>query len=75
MPRILIQGALPADRYYVLDCKICKSVIEFQAKEGKLVGDRDGDFLRFQCPVCQCEMFGYGQGNAKPAGDKRSTWS
>jgi ribosomal protein S27E len=65
MARVISRGSLPTERFYVLTCKNCQSLIEFQAREGKQEHDRDGSFIRFTCPVCLLELFGYGEGKTK----------
>lgn len=52
--KVLKQGQLPGDKKYRATCMNCKSEIEFQRKEAEWVADqREGDFLRVSCPVCQ----------------------
>ncbi len=54
MARIIKKGGLPEDKLVQVKCWKCRSVIEFQVKEGELRRDhRDGDYYDFKCPVCQ----------------------
>jgi hypothetical protein len=51
--RIIKRGKLPEDKNYEVTCLHCKSIIEFNKKEGQVVFDpRDGNFITFICPVC-----------------------
>lgn len=44
---------VPNDRVYQATCNNCKSVLEFKRSEAMYTSDqRDGDFLRVVCPVC-----------------------
>ena len=51
--KIIRRGTLPTEKVYEGTCNHCDTVVEFQAKEAKLVSDqRDGDYYEIQCPVC-----------------------
>jgi hypothetical protein len=46
----------PVRKPYQFTCKGCKSVLEVEAEDGRLVSDpRDGAAYVFKCPVCQIE--------------------
>lgn len=54
--KIIKQGKIPENKSHQWTCNNCKSVIESCLKEGKITYDqRDGDFVRFSCPVCLFE--------------------
>ena len=50
---IIRRGELPQERVYEAICSNCKTIFRFEEREAEKVSDqRDGDFLRIKCPVC-----------------------
>lgn len=55
--RVIKRGTPPSDRPYLVECRTCKSEIEFLRIEAKFTPDqRDGDYLTIKCPVCHDEI-------------------
>ena len=53
---IIARGKLPSEGEAEWTCRHCKSELRSKKSEGKLEHDqRDGDFVRCVCPVCQYE--------------------
>lgn len=53
--RVIKMGELPTETSYEFVCRSCKSTIIAKQHEGELVFDqRDGNFVRFVCPVEGC---------------------
>lgn len=51
--KIIQQGTLPELRPYRCECTHCRTVFEFLRSDAEYVSDqRDGDFLRIDCPFC-----------------------
>ena len=52
--RVIEKGIPKQDRPITATCRHCESKIEFRPSEVERVHDqRDGDFYRFDCPVCK----------------------
>lgn len=55
--KVIKRGMPPAEKPYHVECRSCRSEIEFTRMEAKFTPDqRDGDFLTITCPVCQDEI-------------------
>lgn len=55
--RIICQGSPPANIKYQFNCQNCSTVFEAEQREGEMVYDqRDGNFVKFNCPVCGFEI-------------------
>lgn len=53
MAKIIQRGPTHDDKKFRVTCTHCRSVIEYEGREGKPVSDqREGDALVFQCAVC-----------------------
>ncbi len=51
--KILKRGLPPEERSIKASCNNCKTVVSFKPLEAQYVPDqRDGDYLRIGCPVC-----------------------
>ncbi len=51
--KVIKRGEIPEAKPIHVDCRNCRSEIEFVPIEVKRVFDqRDGDFYQFECPVC-----------------------
>lgn len=58
--KIIKHGLLPEERVYRVTCIACKCVFDAEQSEGVYVSDqRDGDFVRFKCPTCNRDVYGY----------------
>ena len=54
--KIISRGERKEDRIYRIECNSCKTLFEFEYQEAKFQRDqRDGDFLKVECPVCKYE--------------------
>lgn len=54
---IVKRGQLPGDEVHECTCRNCRSVLRFKAGDVARVFDqRDGDFYRFKCPVCEQDV-------------------
>ena len=62
MARVLKKGAAPLKRLYEVECRHCNSLIEFRKSEGDDISDVTGITIRFTCPICYYDCFGYGSG-------------
>ncbi len=52
--KIIHLGSAPENRVHQAICYHCRSTVEFEQREAEHVNDqRDGDFLRIECPVCR----------------------
>lgn len=51
--RILSRGQRPEDTIHQGTCNTCGTRVEFTRAEGEITYDqRDGDFVRVNCPCC-----------------------
>lgn len=51
--KIISRGVPPSEAIHRATCTTCKTEVEFERKEGKMVYDqRDGDSVTVTCPVC-----------------------
>ena len=50
--KILKKGKVPADHTHIVTCKMCKTQFSFYRKEGTIVVEGDGDYVRVRCPLC-----------------------
>lgn len=59
--KIIKRGEVPApdsERVHEGTCHNCKTVIEFQQKEAKLLDDAHcGEYLAIACPVCDKTIY------------------
>jgi hypothetical protein len=56
---IIKRGTLPADKKLEWTCKYCDSVMLARISEGEARYSRNETLVRFICPVCQKEGWGY----------------
>lgn len=52
--RVIKRGILPSERKTEWTCGTCKSIVESTQNEGEYISDqREGDCVKFECPVCK----------------------
>jgi hypothetical protein len=55
--KIIHRGEDPATQPVLAQCSRCGTQIEFMPSEAQFVSDqRDGDFYRIGCPICNHEI-------------------
>src|ERR1700743_2284322 len=57
MVKIIIKNMAHDERVIQCQCDKCKSLLEYQVKEGIAGADKDGSYRVFTCPVCQRDIF------------------
>jgi len=56
--KIIQQGTLPEEITYRVDCSNCRTIFEFEQREGRVVYDqRDGNAVVINCPTCNKEVW------------------
>lgn len=51
--KIITRGRVPEERTYRFECTHCRTVFEAIQRECQYISDqRDGDCMRYNCPVC-----------------------
>lgn len=54
--KVISRGSLPEDQLYRTSCSNCKSVLEYQKKEARIVTDRNEIVYIIVCPVCSKDI-------------------
>jgi len=58
--KVIRKGTPPEETPIQVECRRCRSVLEFVPASVKRVFDqRDGDFYQFLCPVCGTTVTSY----------------
>mgnify|MGYP003600219204 FL=1 len=55
--KVVSRGTLPELQQYTATCSNCRSVLEFQKNEARVVNDRNEIVYVLTCPVCSKEIW------------------
>lgn len=65
---VIRRGNLPENDQFDVKCNHCKSEIRFLRSDARLTSDqRDGDFLKVDCPVCNHAVHVAANKSARPS--------
>lgn len=54
---IVKRGSLPENREYNGTCVHCRTEVRFKRSEATLHSDRDGSFVKVECPTCKKDIY------------------
>lgn len=55
--KVISRGILPEEQLYRTCCYNCKSILEYQKKEARIVTDRNEVSYVLVCPVCSHSIY------------------